>query len=80
MLNKQGDEADAASSSTSGEGRPVSTSPPSSGRVGLGLGLTPAKVATALRYLAKRVGDAEKGTEEAAKDRGACLLLALLSV
>lgn len=35
-----------------------------------GGGLTPAKVATALRYLAKRAGDAEKGSEEAAKDRG----------
>lgn len=55
---KQGDnEAD-----TDGEGGSVALA---------GRGLAPAKVATALQYLAKRAGEAEKGSEEAAKFRGA---------
>lgn len=32
--------------------------------------MSPGKVAEALRYLAKRAGDAEKGVDEAARERG----------
>lgn len=37
---------------------------------GIGNGVSPGKVAEALRYLARRVGDAEKGKEAVARERG----------